>query len=108
MDNFEEQVQYFIDLIRNNINLVTTNKPDGISKEEMIFFNWNMRRDGQELAVYNQKKDLIYEISTKKIKDFKFKNINKDDVLNLIALLNQYSNKKITFKNLIKLCDSIK
>jgi len=108
MDNFEEQVQYFVDLVRNNIDLATTNKPEGISKKEMIFFNWNMRQDGQELAIYNQKEDLIYEISTKKIKDFKFKNINKDDVLNLITLLNQYSNKKITFKNLIKLYNNIK
>ena len=43
MDNFEEEVQYFIELVNKNIQLLKTNKPINMSKEEMIFFNVNIR-----------------------------------------------------------------
>lgn len=102
MDNFEEEVQYFMDLVKNNINQVMNNKPEGISGEEMIFFNWNMRKDGQEVVVYHQKKEEIYDIPTKKIKNFAFQKINKEEVLNVITLLKLYANKEISIKNLMK------
>ena len=43
MDDFEEEVQYFIELVNKNIQLLKTNKPINMSKEEMIFFNVNIR-----------------------------------------------------------------
>ena len=101
MNNFEDEVQYFIDLIKNNINLLTSNNLQGISKEEMIFFNWNMSKDGQEVAVYNQEEDMIYIIHTKNIQDFEFKYVNKDLVLNTISLLTKYINNEISFKNFL-------
>lgn len=102
MNDFEEDVQYFIDLVKNNINVLKTNKPRGISKEELIFFNWSMSQDGQEITVYNQEKDFVYEILTKTIKEFYFQKVNKEEVLNLITLLKLYSNQEITVKNFIK------
>jgi len=65
MKNFEEEVKYFINLIYKNIKIVKTNKPNNMSRKEMIFFNFNIRLDGQEIVVYNQEKDLVYDISVK-------------------------------------------
>mgnify|MGYP006990132827 FL=1 len=67
MDDFEEEVQYFIELVNKNIQLLKTNKPINMSKEEMIFFNVNIRIDRQEIVVYNQEKDLVYDIFVKDI-----------------------------------------
>lgn len=105
MDNFkfEEEIQYFINLVCKNIQIVKANKPKNMSKEEMIFFNFNIRLDGQEIVVYNQDKDLIYNISVKEIQDYKFEHINKDLVLNVVDLLTKYTNNEITYKNFLQL-----
>ena len=105
MDNFEEEVEYFINLVRKNIQIVKTNKPETMSKKEMVFFNFNVRLDGQEIVVYNQEKDLIYDIFTNDIQNLKLKNINKRYVLSIIYLLTKYINNEITFKKFINLID---
>ena len=103
MDDLEEEVQYFIELVNKNIQLLKTNKPINMSKEEMIFFNVNIRLDGQEIVVYNQEKDLVYDIFVKDIQNFKFKNINKSYVLNTISILVKYLNKEISLKKFMKI-----
>ena len=103
MNDFEEKVQYFIELINKNIQLLKTNKPINMSKEEMIFFNVNIRIDRQEIVVYNQEKDLVYDIFVKDIQNFKFKNINKSYVLNTISILAKYLNKEMSFKEFMKI-----
>ena len=102
MSDFEKEVEYLLHLIKNNINIVTTNKPEGISTEELVFFNWNMSKDGQEIAVYNQEKDVVYDIVTKKIETSEFQKVKKEKALNIITLLRLYANKKISFNNMIK------
>ena len=99
MNNFEEEVQYFINLVCKNIQNVKTNKPTNMSKKEMIFFNLNIRLDGQEIIVYDQERDLVYPISVKKIQNYEFKNMDKDFLLNTIDLLTKYINNEISFKN---------
>ena len=103
MDDFEEEVQYFIELVNKNIQLLKTNKPINMSKEEMIFFNVNIRIDRQEIVVYNQEKDLVYDIFVKDIQNFKFKNINKSYVLNTISILAKYLNKEMSFIEFMKI-----
>lgn len=103
MDNFEEEVKYFIDLVCKDIKTVMTGKPKNISKKEMIFFNFNIRLDGQEIVVYNQEKDFIYDIPVKKIQDFEFKYVDKDFALNIIEILTKYINNKISFKKFLHL-----
>ena len=103
MEDFEEDVKYFIDLICKNVQIVKNDKPKNISKKEMIFLNLNIRLDGQEVVVYNQEKDLVYDISVKKIQDFKFKHVNKDLVLNTIELLTKYINDELSFKTFLYL-----
>ncbi len=107
MNNFEEEVQYFINLVCKNIQNVKTNKPTNMSKKEMIFFNLNIRLDGQEIVVYNQEKDIVYDISVKKIQGFEFEYVNKDLVLNVIDLLAKYINNEIYLKNFIHLIEKI-
>ena len=103
MDDFEEEVQYFIELVNKNIQLLKTNKPKNMSKQEMIFFNVNIRIYRQEIVVYNQEKDLVYDIFVKDIQNFKFKNINKSYVLNTISILAKYLNKEMSFKEFMKI-----
>ncbi len=100
MNDFEEKVKYFIDLVCKNIQIAKREKPKNMSRKEMIFFNFNVRLDGQEIIVYNQQKDITYDILTKKIQNFDFQHVNKESVLNTISLLTQYVNNKITFKKI--------
>lgn len=103
MKNFEEVVKYFINLVYKNIEIVKTDKPNNMSRKEMIFFNFNIRLDGQEIVVYNQDKDLVYDISVKEIQDYEFKHIDKDLLLNTIDLLTKYIKKEISYKNFLQL-----
>lgn len=100
-----KEVEYFVKLFKKNIQIVKTNKPEAISKKEMVFFNFNVRLDGQEIVVYNQEKDIFYDIFTNEIQNLKFVNINKSYVLNIIHLLTKYINNEITFKKFINLID---
>ena len=70
MDSFEEEVQYFTELVFNNIQRAKTKKK---GQFEAVFFNVNVRLDGKEIAVYNQEKDICYDILTKDIEEFTFK-----------------------------------
>lgn len=103
MDNFEKEVKYFMNLVSKNVQLVKTNKLANMSKKEMVFFNFNIKLDGQELVVYNQEEDLFYDISVKKIQDFEFENLDKFYVLNVISLLTKYINNEISFKKFLSM-----
>ena len=98
MDSFEEEVRYFNNLVCDNIQLAKTKKKD---KAAAVFFNFNVKKDGKEIAVYNQAKDLFYTIFTKDIETFNF----EDDVIGFLALayierLTKYTNNQMTFEEL--------
>lgn len=96
MDSFEEEVQYFTELVFNNIQRAKTKKK---GKFEAVFFNVNVRLDGKEIAVYNQKKDICYDILTKDIEEFNFEHyITKHLALYYIDKLTKYSNNQISFE----------
>ena len=96
MDSFEEEVNYFIYLVSNNIQKAKTLKK-GIF--EMVFYNLNIRLDGQEIAIYNEEKDVFYNLFTKDIQKFSFEHyLAKHLALNYIDLLTKYNNNKITFE----------
>ena len=98
MDSFEEEVKYFTDLIFNNIQNAKTKKK---GKFEAVFFNVNVRLDGQEVAIYNQEQDMFYNIFTKDIENYNFKQyLTKYLALYYIDKLAKYSNKQITFEQL--------
>lgn len=103
MSDFEEEVQYFINLVCDNIQKASIDKPKNMSKKEMVFFNFNIKLDGQEIVVYNQEKDLIYDISVKQIQNYEFEHIDKDKVLYIINLLTKYINNEISFNKLLPL-----
>lgn len=98
MDSFEEEVNYFIYLVSNNIQKAKTLKK-GIF--EMVFYNFNIRLDGQEVAIYNQEQDMFYNIFTKDIENYNFKQyLTKYLALYYIDKLAKYSNNQITFEQL--------
>lgn len=96
MDSFEEEVNYFINLVSNNIQKARTMKK---GKFEKVFYNFNIRLDGQEIAIYNEEKDVFYTLFTRDIEEFNFKQyITKHLALYYIDRLTLYNNNKITFK----------
>lgn len=64
MKNFEEDVQYFVDLILNNIKTVKEKKK---CKKQTIFNCVNVRLDGKEVIVYNLEKDFVHNLYTEDI-----------------------------------------
>lgn len=88
----EKEVQYFIELVNNNLKRIA-DKPQGISKEEMLFFNWSISPQGKEITVYQQEKDELYEIP--------ITNIQKEDVLAFIEAVKQYLRKEVSFQKVI-------
>ena len=100
MKNFEEEVQYFIDLIFNNIQLAKTKKGKK-AREEAIFHNINVKLDGKEIAVWDMEKDYGYILSKKEIEDFNFKMyLTKHLALYYLDILTKYQNNEITFEEL--------
>lgn len=96
MDNFEEEVQYFTELVFKNIQKAKARKK---RKDEMVFFNLDIRKDGQEIAIFNQEKDYVYTILTKDIEEFNFKQyLIKELALRYIKKLTKYASNEITFE----------
>lgn len=95
MNNFEEEVQYFLDLVINNINKAKDKKG---GKVQTIFNGLNVSKDGKGILVYNFEKEYGYELWKKDIENFNFKQyLTKHLALYYIDKLYKYSNKEITF-----------
>lgn len=106
MDNFEEEVFYFVNLVLKNIQKAATRKK---RKDEMVFFNLDIRKDGQEVAIFNQEKDYVYTILTKDIEEFNFKRYPiKDMALRYIEKLTKYASNQITFEEFAELPEETK
>ena len=71
MDTFEEEVQYFVDLISNNIQEARSGKRD---KEEAVWNCISVNKDGKSVFVYNLDKDYCYELVKKDIAEYHFNN----------------------------------
>lgn len=98
MNNFEEEVRYFTELVFNNIQQAKK-KENG--RFEIVFFNINIRLDGKEVFVYNQEKDEVYQILTKDIEDMNFEtDVTKQLALYYIDKLTKYNNNIISFEEL--------
>ena len=96
MYNFEDEVQYFNELVFKNIQKAKERKK---RKDEMVFFNLDIRKDGQEIAIFNQEKDYVYTLFTKDIEEFNFKQyLIKELALRYIKKLTKYASNEITFE----------
>lgn len=94
MDTFEEEVQYFVDLISNNIQEARRGKRD---KEEAVWNCISVNKDGKSVFVYNLDKDYCYELVKKDIAEYHFNNkVTKYLALYYIGKLTSFFNKEIT------------
>jgi|GEM_PF-2768874 hypothetical protein len=101
MDNFEEEVKYFVDLIIKNIQEAKSRKMD---QEETIFNCINVSKDGQSVVIFNTDKDYCYEILKKDIEQHNFKNeTTKYSALYYINKLLRYLNKETTLKEFLNI-----
>jgi len=98
MNNFENEVQYFIDLVFNNMQTAKTKKGK-IEREEAVFKNINISKNGEEVAVWDMEKDYAYILKVKEIEDFEFKEyLTKHLALYYIDILKKYEKNEITFE----------
>lgn len=98
MDNFEEEVRYFTDLVFKNIQEAKNRKK---RKEETIFNCINVSKNGQSVVVFDMNKGYPYELLKKDIEEYNFKiYVTKHLALLYIERLIKYSNKEITFEEL--------
>lgn len=101
MDNFEEEVQYFTELVFNNIQEARNRKKGSKEAEEAILNCINISKDGQSIFVFNMNKDYCYELLKKDIEEYNYKNeVTKALALYYIGRLLGYLKKKITFEEL--------
>ena len=99
MINFEEEVQYFTELVYNNIQEARSGKKD---KEEAIWNCINLNKDGQSVFVYNLDKNYCYEIFKKDIQEYNFKHEGtKYLALYYIGRLTQYLNNEMTLDEFV-------
>lgn len=106
MDNFEKEVQYFVDLISNNIQEARKGKKD---KEEAILNCINLNKDGQSVFVYNLDKDYCYELFKKDIQEYNFKHeVTKYSALYYIGKLTRYLNKEMTVDEFVGIQEETK
>lgn len=96
MDNFEEEVQYFTELVTNNIQEAKSKKK---GKEEAVLNCINLSKNGQSVVVFNLDKDYCYELLKKDIEECNFKHEGtKYLALYYIGRLTQYLNNEMTFE----------
>lgn len=62
MINFEEEVQYFTELVYNNIQDAKKRKKQKALAEEAILNCISISKDGQSIFVYNMDKNYCYEL----------------------------------------------
>lgn len=106
MNNFEEEVQYFVDLIIKNIQEAKNTKMD---QEEALLNCINLSKDGQSVAVFNLDKDYCYELLKKDIEQYNFKNeATKYLALYYINKLLRYLKKEMTLKEFLNIQEETK
>lgn len=106
MNNFEEEVQYFVDLIIKNIKEAKNTKMD---QEEALLNCINLSKDGQSVAVFNLDKDYCYEILKKDIEQYNFKNeTTKYSALYYINKLLRYLKRDMTFNEFVGIQEETK
>lgn len=94
MNNFEDEVQYFVDLIIKNIQEAKSRKKD---QEEAVWNCISVNKDGKSVFVYNLDKDYCYELLQKDIEEYHFKNEGtKYLALYYIGKLTSFLNKEMT------------
>ena len=108
MNSFEEEIIYFNNLVFNNIQLAKVRKGKK-AQFEAVFFNVNVRLDGEEIALYNQEQDTFCTILKKDIEDFNFKlYLTKHLALYYMNQLTRYSNNEITFEEFAEIKEETK
>ncbi len=100
MNNFEQEAMYFVIVVLNNIEKAKESKK---RRNEIIFHNVNVSLTGEEVAVYDEEKDMVYDILTKDVENYKFSIDVKWIILKYIKKLTQYANKEITFEELAEI-----
>lgn len=100
MSDFEKEAIYFVSLVIENIQKAKESKK---RRDEIIFHNVNVSLTGEEVAVYNEEKDMLYEIFTKDVENYNFSIDIKWIILKYIKKLTQYANKEITFEELAEI-----
>lgn len=106
MYNFEEEVQYFVDLIIKNIQEAKNKKMD---QEEAILNCINLSKDGQSVVVFNLDKDYCYELLKKDIEQYNFKNeATKYLALYYINKLLRYLKKEMTLNEFLDIQEETK
>lgn len=109
MNNFEEEVQYFMELVYNNIQEARKRKKGSNEAEEAILNCISISKDGQSLFVYNMDKDYCYELLKKDIEEYNYKNYRtKALALYYIGRLLEYLKKEITFEELAGIYEETK
>ncbi len=109
MDNFEEEVQYFTELVYNNIQEAKKRKNKKALAEETILNCISVSKDGQSIFVYNMDKDYCYELLKKDIEKYNYKNYRtKALALYYIGRLIEYLKKEITFEELAGIYEETK
>lgn len=99
MDNFEEEVQYFTELVYNNLQEARNRKKQKAAAEEAILNCISVSKDGQSIIVYNMDKDYCYELLKKDIEKYNYKNYRtKALALYYIGRLIEYLKKEVTFE----------
>ncbi len=93
MDNFEEEVQYFTELVYNNIQEAKKRKNKKALAEETILNCISVSKDGQSI--------FVYELLKKDIEKYNYKNYRtKALALYYIGRLIEYLKKEMTFEEL--------
>lgn len=100
MSEFEKEAMYFVNLAIKNIEKAKESKK---RRDEIIFHNVNVSLTGEEVAVYNEEKDIMYTILTKDVENYKFTIYIKELVLKYIKKLTKYANNEITFEELAEI-----
>ncbi len=109
MNNFEDEVQYFTELVFNNIQEARNRKKGSKEAEETILNCISISKDGQSIFVYNLDKDYCYELLKKDIEEYNYKNYRtKALALYYIGRLLGYLKKEITFEELAGIYEETK
>ena len=98
MNSIEEEAQYFLNLILDNIQVAKT-KEGKEAIDNAIFCNINIKSNGEEITVSNKEKGFEYVIYKNEVEDADFQNyLTKHLALEYIKLLSKYKNNIITFE----------
>lgn len=98
MKKLEKEVQYFINLIFDNIQVAKTKKKPKARKDAIFY---NIKLDEEKIVVWNKEKNMDYVIYIEEIQNFNFKEyLTKYLALIYIEQLNNFEKNIITFEEL--------